>query len=111
VGIFFAVVFVNLIFDWKTPQARADSDGITGYPSTRAWRRKFVPWSEVMTCEIQTVHNTFGKPVFLLPILKGRNGETLMRLNMMYVKLEDQERIVKYIKAKLPKSQIDPWEL
>jgi hypothetical protein len=30
--------------------------------------------------------------------------------NLMMTKMEDQERLVKYIKAKLPKPQVDPWD-
>ena len=74
-------------------------------------RRKFVPWSDVQTCEIQTFYDPFGKPFLLRPILRGHNGEILMVLNLMQTKMNDQERIVKYVRAKLPKPQADPWEL
>ena len=110
-GAFFLVCFVHLLRDRKTPQARADSEGVTGYPSPRAIRRKFVPWSDVLTCEIQTFYDTFGNPVLLRPILRGHNGETLMELNLLQTPMAEQERLVKFIKAKLPKTEVDPWEL
>ena len=95
---------------WGKPQAWADASGITGYPVGFHFRRRFVPWSDVETCEIETYHDTFGKPVIIRPILKGWNGEPLIALNLQYTKLEDQERLVKYIKAKLPKPKVDLWE-
>jgi hypothetical protein len=64
----------------------------------------------VATCEIETYYDTFGKPVIIRPILKGCDGKDLMVLNLMYTKMEDQERLVKYIKAKLPKPKDDLCE-
>ncbi len=110
-GAFFLVGFVHLLWDRKNPQARADAEGVTGYPSPRAMRRVFVPWSDVLTCEIQTIYDTFGKPVLLRPILRGHNGETLMELNLLQTPMVEQERVVKFIKARLPKPQVDPWEV
>ena len=110
-GIFLGLGFVYTLVDWNNPQAKADAQGITGYPSTQSLRRKHVPWPDILTCELQTLYDPFGKPILIRPILKGHNGKPLMELNLMYIKIEDQERIVKYIRAKLPKTQIDPWEL
>lgn len=95
---------------WGTPQARADSTGITGLPVGFHMRSRFVRWSDVATCEIETYYDTFGKPVIVRPILKGCDGESLMALNLMCTKMEDQERLLKYIRAKLPKTKDDPWE-
>jgi hypothetical protein len=95
---------------WGNPQAWADSSGITGYPVGFYFRRRFVPWSRVATCEIETFYDTFGKPVIIRPILKGFDNEALMTLNLLFTKLEEQERLIKYIKAKLPKPKYDDWE-
>lgn len=112
-GIFLIGLFglgtVNIWWDRK-PQAWADRDGITGYPTGPHLFRRFVPWSEVDACEIETFYNTFGKPVIVRPTLKDRDGRALMVMNLQYTQLEDQERLVKYIKAKLPKPKDDPWE-
>ena len=62
------------------------------------------------TCEIETYFDTFGRPVFTRPTLKGWGGEALLSLNLLGVKMEDQERLVKYIKAKLPKPKDDCFE-
>jgi hypothetical protein len=95
---------------WGKPQAWSDASGITGYPIGSAFRRRFVPWSDVATCEIETYYDTFGKPVIIRPILKGYHGEPLLTLNLQLTKMEDQERLVKYIKAKLPKPKVDFWD-
>lgn len=95
---------------WGKPQAWADASGITGYSVGSSLRRKFVSWSRVASCEIVTRYDTFGKPVIIRPILKGFDNETLMTLNLAYTKKEDQERLVKYIKAMLPKPKYNDWE-
>jgi hypothetical protein len=95
---------------WGRPQAWADATGITGYPVGFHSRRRLIPWSDVATCEIETYHDTFGKPVIVRPILKDWNGQALLTLNLLYTKMEDQERLVKFIKAKLPKPKLDYWE-
>jgi hypothetical protein len=104
------------IHNWgdRKPQAWADQHGVTGYPSGLHLHRRFVPWSDVATCEIETFYGTFGNPVLVRPILKGCNGESLLALSLLNTKLEDQERLVNYIKAKLPKPKPTPedefWE-
>jgi hypothetical protein len=106
---FFGMCAINNWWD-RRPQAWADRDGITSYPSGYHPYRRFVPWSAVATCEIETFYNTFGEPVLVRPILKGWDGESLMALYLLYTKMEDQERLVKYIKAKLPKPKVDLWD-
>lgn len=106
---FFGLGTLNIWWDRK-PQAWADRDGITGYPLGFHLRRRFVPWSDVAACEIETFYDTFGKPVIIRPILKGWNGEALLTLNLQSTKVEDQERLVKYIKARLPKATDHGWE-
>ena len=67
-GAFFGLGAINIWWDRK-PQAWADRHGITGYPSGLHLYRRFVPWSDVATCEIETFSNTYGEPVLVRPIL------------------------------------------
>jgi hypothetical protein len=90
--------------------SRSAPSGVTGYPVGFHARRRSVPWSALATCEIETYFDTFGKPIIIRPVLKGCDGEALLTLNLLYTKMEDQERLVKYIKAKLPKPNDDFWE-
>lgn len=114
-GCFFIAFFgfgtVYAIYEgrWGKPQAWADSSGITGYPFGLSFQRRFVAWSRVATCEIETYYDTFGKPVIIRPILKGFDNEVLMTMNLLHTELNDQDRLVKYIKAKLPKPKFDDW--
>lgn len=95
---------------WGKPRVWADADGITGHPLGFNIGHRSVSWSAVATCEIQTVFNTFGKPILIRPTLKGYDGNSLLALDLSYTKMEDQERLVKFIKARLPKSKEDFWE-
>lgn len=108
-GSFMLVGFVANVLDYGKPQARVDADGVTGYPSHRALWRRFVPWSDVFSCEVQTFYDTFGKPILLRPVLKGCHGETLMKLSLAYTPMVEQERIVKAIKVRLPETEVDAW--
>jgi hypothetical protein len=95
---------------WGKPQAWADSSGIWGIPVGPYLKARFVPWSSVATCEIETYYDTFGKPVIARPVLKDGDGKSLISLNLLYTRFEDQERLIKYIKARLPKPKEDPWD-
>ncbi len=107
----FGLSVLNVWWDRK-PQAWADREGVIGYPIgfRGGLSRRFVPWSDVATCEIETYFDTFGQQVLIRPILKGWRGETLMMLQLLWTSIEDQQRLVKYIKARLPKPKDDLWE-
>jgi hypothetical protein len=92
------------------PSVRADARGIHGYPLGLHFRRRFVPWSVVATCEIRTVYDTYGTPTAILPILKDGQGRVLMVPNLVHTRFEDQERLARYIRAKLPKAKDDYFE-
>lgn len=111
IGIAFLALWIHVLVDAKNPRARVDAEGVRGYPSKWALRRAFVPWSEVYACEIRTYFDPFGKPILLAPTFKGRDGETLMELNLGDTPPAEQARIVKFIGEKLPKLQVDPWEV
>ena len=57
------------------------------------------------TCEIHTFYDSSGSPILIQPILKDRRGRELMIPDLSHTRLEDQERLATYIRAKLPKSQ------
>ncbi len=105
-----SIGFVETWFDWNTPWARADADGITAVPMKPIPWRRFVPWTDIAICEISTIHNPFGEPVLIRPTLKRKDGKTLMVVNLSQVPLEDQQRLVRAIQANLPKIQLDPWD-
>lgn len=110
-GIFLLIGFVYYLWYRKTPLARVDTEGVTSYRNANAMRQVFVPWSDVQTCEFQTMYDTFGKPILIKPVLRGRNGEKLMEINLLHAPMAQQEKLAKFIKMRLPKPQVDPWEL
>jgi hypothetical protein len=98
-------LFLWWVKDWAS--VRADASGLYGYPLGFHFRRKFVPWSAVATCEIHTVYDTFGAPTLILPVLKDRYGRELMTPNLLHTRFEDQERLARYIRVKLAKAMDD----
>jgi hypothetical protein len=107
---FFGIVAVHLWLDRGNPKAWADCGGITAFPGINAFRRRFVPWSKVASCEIETFFDRSGKPVVLRPVLKDAHGAVLSSPDLTYTRIDDQKRLVGYIKAKLPKPQVDLWD-
>jgi hypothetical protein len=95
---------------WAKPRAWANATGITGRPFRFDARRRFVPWSKVATCEIETYYDPLGAPAFIRPTLKGSDGETLLLLDLTATNISDQQRLVEYIKAKLPKPKDDLFD-
>jgi hypothetical protein len=93
------------------PHAWADGRGVTGYPTGVRVGRKFVPWSEVETCEIETIHDTFGTPILIRPVFKDQDGRKLMTLDLIHTRFEDQERLAAYIRTRLPqpRENLDAW--
>ena len=91
------------------PLTWADASGIMGYPGGFHLRRRFVPWSRIETCEIATHHDLFGKPSLIRPSFEGREGESLMTLDLRFTRMHDQVRLTNYIKARLPKPGGETW--
>ena len=73
-------------------------------------RGRFVPWSAVATCEIHTCYDAFGRSSHVLFVLKDRDGRDLMIPNLLGTTFEDQERLARFIRAKLPKAKDDLLE-
>lgn len=42
-------------------------------------------------------------------MFKDRYGKTLMVLSLSFTPIVEQERLVKFIKTKLPETELDPW--
>ncbi|QEH35410.1 hypothetical protein OJF2_39620 [Aquisphaera giovannonii] len=94
----------------RVPQAWADASGVTGYPLRFGFRRRFVPWSSIESCDVETRHDIQGKPSVVLLTLKGAAGKRL--LTMAFGGLtEDPAPLIKAIRAHLPKPDrgIDDW--
>ncbi|QEH35409.1 hypothetical protein OJF2_39610 [Aquisphaera giovannonii] len=93
------------------PQAWADAYGVTGYPRRFGFRRRFVPWSRIDSCDIETHHDPRGRLVGdRLVTLKDAAGKRL--LTMAFSGLtEDPAPLIKAIRAHLPKADtgLEGW--
>ena len=91
----------------NTCKGRADIEGIYGAPVGPYFRNRMVHWSDIESCEIVSQFDTFGKLIRIMPVFKDTFGNTLLKLDLSGTRIEDQERLVKYIKAKLPRSKLE----
>jgi hypothetical protein len=109
----FGLVFAALMMCFGPARIllRGDSKGIFGQVVGFPRNEKRVPWSQIKACEIVTYYNRSAKPILIQPIFKDLAGKELLSLDLLPVKLPDQERLVKFIKTRLPKSPIDTWDL
>ncbi|WP_406694431.1 hypothetical protein V5E97_25485 [Singulisphaera sp. Ch08] len=103
----FGAIAIGLWCEKRKGRVCADGEGILACPTGFCFRRRFVPWSEIATCEIETRYDTFGRPVIIRPVLKDQGGRALLTPDLQTVRFEDQERLVRYIRARLPKPKAD----
>jgi hypothetical protein len=87
------------------------SDGISGDAAGFPRSHISLSWSQIKTCEIVTYYTRTGKPILTLPVFKDASGMELLSLDLIGVKMADQERLVKYLKTRLPKSPADSLEV
>jgi hypothetical protein len=88
-----------------------NSEGVFGQVVGFPRNEKRVPWSQIKTCEIVTYHNRSGKPILIQPDFKDVLGKQLLSLDLLRFNMPDQERLMKFIKTRLPKSPIETWDL
>jgi hypothetical protein len=85
---------------------RVDPWGVNGPPCWAPFQRKYVPWSEVATCDIVTYYTTFGRRRLIVPIFRDRLGRNLLSLGMFPLSPADQVRLLIYIRSKLHFSHV-----
>jgi hypothetical protein len=74
-----------------------------------AWTH--LAWSDIASCEITTDYDAFGRPIRVMPVLKDALGKVLLAPPLEGIELADQERLAKYVRARLPKTKLDLAEL
>ena len=92
-------------------QVRSDAKEIQGYPSPRSLRWNSASWVDIATCEILTRWDSAGNTTLVRPVFKDAYGATLMRLDLTGVAETDRNRLVKYIKVRLPEMPAGAPEL
>ena len=88
-------------------KGRATVEGIYPAPAGPYFFNRMVHWSDIESCEIVSQFDTFGKLILITPVFKDTFGNTLLKLDLSGTRIEDQERLVTYIKAKLPRSKLE----
>jgi hypothetical protein len=101
----------HLVAIWMrgVEQVRSNEQEIQGYSSPFAFRRNSCLWAEIETCEIMTHFDIWGQSS-IRPVFQDQSGATLMRLDLSGVEPADRDRLLKYIKARLPRTQVDLQE-
>ena len=103
-----AALWLLIVGWWIRPTVRVDAAGVWGYPRDLAVRRRFIPWSAIAACDLETWHNPDGKPIGTRPILLGPAGERLIRLDMTGLARADRDRLIRAIAARLPRAVRGP---
>jgi hypothetical protein len=108
-----SVCWFSALLVWlstRRPLIRADASGLLGFTGGLGVRQKLVPWSDIASCEIITLYDPWGEATLAAPVLKDIQGRKLVARYFPNVAKPDQERLIKFIKAKLPKTVVDPWD-
>lgn len=109
ISIFFFVSGLFLLYShfWGRPSILADSNGLTCYRRrSLRLRQGFFPWSEVHSCEVETVTDTVGNSGCIIKLLDW-SGNQIVDVETSFVPRQDQERLVQYILSKLRKEITD----
>jgi hypothetical protein len=85
-----------------------DERGINGPTMKAPSQASHVPWGCVASCSIVTTSDPTGSFRSVGPILKGRRGGILMRLNLDSLPKPERERALEAIRAHFPRSRFDP---
>ena len=99
-----ALVVIACLWARGIERVVADAQGLLGYASNWALRRTLTPWSEIESCEIETVLDSSGKPIATRPVFKDPFGNVLMRLDIRGVSAVDTDRLLKFIRIRFPRA-------
>lgn len=113
IPVLFGLLALAVLRLFKLLPTRADAVGITGpgaRPPLPIMRRCFVPWSRVAACQIVTDRDPSGRAATAFAILWDARGARLLRLNLTLFSEVDHDRLIKFLRRKLPKMMIDPWD-
>ncbi len=102
--VLFGGLGIQFVLAWDGCQVRIDHEGVYGYPARLALFRKLVPWTEIASCDIVTRRDASGRIYLIMPVFRNDLGKKLMSLSLRLVPMDYQERVVRYIKTKLPKA-------
>ena len=64
-----------------------------GVRAENAGPKSFVPWTQIVACEILTVRDVMGDPAFTRYIFQDADGRPLMTAAALSASKEDRERL------------------
>jgi len=108
---YFAIVGIPLfgfiaVVSWRSDwiEATANGEGVQvktvfGTFSADWGREKFVPWSEIVSCEVITLHNVYEKFIRRYPVLKDAEGRFVFNGSSSKASQEDLDRLINFIRG------------
>ena len=108
---YFAIVGVPLfgfvaVASWRSDciEAKANVEGIQiktvfGTFSADWGLEKFVPWSEIVSCEVVTTHNVYGKFIRRYPVLKDAESRFVFNGSSSKASQEDLDCLINFIRG------------
>jgi hypothetical protein len=106
-----AVLLTILWFAPAIVHVSSDTIYLTGKSTGGMRHERQVSWHQINSCEIITYYFRSVSPILIQPVFRDTSGKELLSLDLMDVKMADQERFVTYIKTRLPKSPSESWDL
>ncbi len=115
-GCFAAVMGLGGVFSLghglrKLPAAWADATGFGGFRPFWQVRQKFVPWSDVATCEVVTHRDPWGMRSRTELILKASDGSVLLKPDLDAGTPPERDRLFDAVRARFPLVQGDLWDV
>ena len=93
---------------------RIDARGVTAARTPYSIRPTTIPWSRIASCDLVVIRDTFGKITVAYPVMKDVEGRDLFRGlsgGLAMASADDQQKVLRYLKGRFPKLDVDPWEL
>ena len=93
---------------------RIDETGVSAPRTGCSFWPTTVPWSQIASCELVVVRDTWDKVVVTYPVLKNASGEVLfagLRANFLHANPGDQQKVLQALEMRFPKLEVDPWAL
>lgn len=86
--------------DWI--EAYVTIDGISTKPPIETFirsRKRLIPWSEIASCKIITIHSKYGEFARRYPVLKDSQGKFVFDGVRSYACQEDLDQLIEVLKA------------
>jgi len=93
---------------------RLDHLGVSSYRTQYSVWKTAIPWTQIASCELTVVRDTFGEIATAYPVLRDLDGREVFRglvNGLAMTTPEDRQKLFGILKGRFPKLDVDPWEL